>query len=282
MGGLEEKFKRLAKRSDKVVGDSTKFMEDAVHELLKARRILRGSYALGYFLDAESDRSLREKVVVFELMQNDLEVATEQLSQMVNRLYLKTPRGRIISSTRFLRRKRHEFLSSADKEFIPPDRPGPWLRLVNYSIKSPNLSIVSVHRDIDGEDSELFRAIEASLRENHGSPAPSPPPRRFPMFHNLFVDSDNDREGSDEHISDDSESGNPLLHVRQLMAMIETLSADMHIGSKCARDGCIHRAVTDPTVAYNGYCSDRCCQLFRERERQQFRNRRIEGSVVCV
>lgn len=99
-----------------------------MREVLKARQILRGSYALGYYMDLEVDRSLKDKVVVFEFLQNELEIATEQLSQMVNRLHLKTPRGRIISATRFLRRKRHEFLSSAEKDFIPPDHAGPWSR----------------------------------------------------------------------------------------------------------------------------------------------------------
>jgi ankyrin repeat/IBR domain-containing protein 1 len=265
LDGLDEKFRRLVKRSNKVVSDNMKFMEEAIHELLKARRILRGSYALGYFLDAESDKSLKEKVVVFELMQNDLEVATEQLSQMVNRLYLKTPRGHIISATQSLHRKRHEFLNSADNEFIPPDHPGQWLR------------------GSDGEDSELFRAIEASLRENHDSlSSPSPSSHHIPLYHRLFVASDNDHEESDEHISDESESGNALLQLSQLMAMIDSFSAERHIGSICGRNGCIHRAVMDPLVSHNGYCSDRCCQLQRERERQQFRNRSSKCRVILV
>ncbi|VDH97533.1 ankyrin repeat and IBR domain-containing protein 1 [Mytilus galloprovincialis] len=65
----------------------TKFVEDAVHQLLKARRVLKCSYVYGYYLDGPG-----YKKIVFEFMQTELEECTEILSQMVNRLYLRTPR----------------------------------------------------------------------------------------------------------------------------------------------------------------------------------------------
>ncbi|KAL0963333.1 hypothetical protein UPYG_G00304850 [Umbra pygmaea] len=64
----------------------TTFIEDAVLELLKTRRILKCSYPYGFFLEPKST-----KKEIFELMQTDLEMVTEDLAQKVNRPYL--PRG---------------------------------------------------------------------------------------------------------------------------------------------------------------------------------------------
>ena len=44
--------------------DETKFVEEAVHQLLKARRVLKFSYVYGYYLDGPQYRKL-----VFEFMQ---------------------------------------------------------------------------------------------------------------------------------------------------------------------------------------------------------------------
>ena len=44
--------------------DETKFVEEAVHQLLKARRVLKCSYVYGYYLDGPQYRKL-----VFEFMQ---------------------------------------------------------------------------------------------------------------------------------------------------------------------------------------------------------------------
>ena len=44
--------------------DETKFVEEAIHKLLKARRVLKYSYVYGYYLDGPPYRK-----IVFEFMQ---------------------------------------------------------------------------------------------------------------------------------------------------------------------------------------------------------------------
>ncbi|XP_078345058.1 ankyrin repeat and IBR domain-containing protein 1-like [Oculina patagonica] len=94
----------------------TAFIEDAVHELLNARRVLRASYAYGYYLTGNKD-----KKAIFESMQTEVEEATETLSQMVARPYLRTPRAQIIQTTQLLHRKRQDFLLALTRGLIPDD-----------------------------------------------------------------------------------------------------------------------------------------------------------------
>lgn len=94
----------------------TSFIEDAVHGLLNARRVLRASYAHGYFLTGNKD-----KRAIFESMQTEVEEATETLSQMVARPYLRTPRAQIIHTTQLLHRKRDDFLLALSRGLIPDD-----------------------------------------------------------------------------------------------------------------------------------------------------------------
>jgi ankyrin repeat/IBR domain-containing protein 1 len=46
---------------------------------------------------------------------------------MVNRLYLRTPRKRIIEQAQIVQRKRQEFLTAIAKGLVPPETP-PGLR----------------------------------------------------------------------------------------------------------------------------------------------------------
>ncbi|XP_029104062.1 ankyrin repeat and IBR domain-containing protein 1-like isoform X2 [Scleropages formosus] len=96
----------------------TTFIEDAVHELLKTRRILKCSYPYGFFLEPKST-----KKEIFELMQTDLEMVTEDLAQKVNRPYLRTPRHKIIRDTCLVQQKRQEFLASVARGVAPNDSP---------------------------------------------------------------------------------------------------------------------------------------------------------------
>ncbi|XP_036452245.1 ankyrin repeat and IBR domain-containing protein 1 isoform X2 [Colossoma macropomum] len=96
----------------------TTFIEDAVHELLKTRRILKCSYPYGFFLEPKST-----KKEIFELMQTDLEMVTEDLAQKVNRPYLRTPRHRIIRAACLVQQKRQEFLASVARGVAPNDSP---------------------------------------------------------------------------------------------------------------------------------------------------------------
>lgn len=131
-----------------------RFIEDAIRELLRARRILRSSYVFGFYLD--STRTYKK--FIFEFIQTEFEESTEILSQMIARPYLKTPRSKIIRATNELRRKRAEFLDTIAKGLIMPLTP-------------PNLKRYSKQRwkyllkDETQNDDEMKNAIALSLRE---------------------------------------------------------------------------------------------------------------------
>ncbi|XP_061572366.1 ankyrin repeat and IBR domain-containing protein 1-like [Cololabis saira] len=112
-----EQLSRALRGRDGGPPDTT-FIEDAVLELLKTRRILKGSYPYGFFLEPKST-----KKEIYELMQTDLEMVTEDLAQKVNRPYLRTPRHRIIRAACLVQQKRHEFLTSVARGVAPNDSP---------------------------------------------------------------------------------------------------------------------------------------------------------------
>ncbi|KAJ8981920.1 hypothetical protein NQ317_008825 [Molorchus minor] len=97
---------------------STKFMDDGVRELLKARRVLCGSYVYGYYLEDDGYNKM-----IFEFMQNELEEVTEKLSEMIARPYLRTPKAVIVQTSALARRKRHEFVRAVSQGLIPPETP---------------------------------------------------------------------------------------------------------------------------------------------------------------
>ncbi|KAJ8942883.1 hypothetical protein NQ314_009900 [Rhamnusium bicolor] len=96
----------------------TKFIEDGVRELLKARRVLCGSYVYGYYLEDDGYNK-----TIFEFMQNELEEVTEKLSEMIARPYLRTPKAVIVQTSALARRKRHEFVRAVAQGLIPPETP---------------------------------------------------------------------------------------------------------------------------------------------------------------
>lgn len=126
----------------------TQFVEHAVQQLLKARKVLKCSYVYGYYLDGPGYMK-----IVFEFMQTELEETTEILSQMVNRLYLRTPKKRIIEQAQLVQRKRHEFILAISKGLVPPETP-PGLRKHRRRKYS-----------MDTEDEQLRKAILASIQE---------------------------------------------------------------------------------------------------------------------
>ncbi|MGH0122964.1 UNVERIFIED_CONTAM: hypothetical protein FKN15_077618 [Acipenser sinensis] len=115
----KEKMEQLSRAlSGAEGGPDTTFIEDAVRELLKTRRILKCSYPYGFFLEPKST-----KKEIFELMQTDLEMVTEDLAQKVNRPYLRTPRHKIIRAACLVQQKRREFLASVARGVAPNDSP---------------------------------------------------------------------------------------------------------------------------------------------------------------
>ncbi|XP_043822655.1 ankyrin repeat and IBR domain-containing protein 1 isoform X2 [Dromiciops gliroides] len=116
----KEKMEQLSRALSGTDGGcpDTTFIEDAVQELLKTRRILKCSYPYGFFLEPKST-----KKEIFELMQTDLEMVTEDLAQKVNRPYLRTPRHKIIRAACLVQQKRREFLASVARGVAPADSP---------------------------------------------------------------------------------------------------------------------------------------------------------------
>lgn len=116
----KEKMEQLSRALKETEGGcpDTTFIEDAVHVLLKTRRILKCSYPYGFFLEPKST-----KKEIFELMQTDLEMVTEDLAQKVNRPYLRTPRHKIIRAACLVQQKRQEFLASVARGVAPADSP---------------------------------------------------------------------------------------------------------------------------------------------------------------
>ncbi|XP_073485719.1 ankyrin repeat and IBR domain-containing protein 1 [Aquarana catesbeiana] len=112
-----EQLSRALSETESGCPDTT-FIEDAVQELLKTRRILKCSYPYGFFLEPKST-----KKEIFELMQTDLEMVTEDLAQKVNRPYLRTPRHKIIRAACLVQQKRQEFLASVARGVAPADSP---------------------------------------------------------------------------------------------------------------------------------------------------------------
>ena len=111
-------------------GKGTKFYEDGVWELLKARRILCGSYAFGFYLamavaeEAEGNDKNRNVDVlhtkaVFDLLQSELEQAAERLSEVIARPYLRTPKRAIVEVVSACRKRRHELLKACYRYVFP-------------------------------------------------------------------------------------------------------------------------------------------------------------------
>ncbi|XP_063955121.1 ankyrin repeat and IBR domain-containing protein 1-like [Lytechinus pictus] len=154
------KMRKLACHSDaKASKEETQFIIDAIHELLAARHILKFSYPYGFYLE---DRGGSKQI--FEFMQNELEEASENLSQMVARNYLRTPRTKIIQAAHLTKRKRYEFLSAVSKGFLPPDvsSDSPQRRRRTSS----SWSYQTWDDDsADENDEALRRAIEESIQD---------------------------------------------------------------------------------------------------------------------
>ncbi|XP_013414520.1 ankyrin repeat and IBR domain-containing protein 1-like [Lingula anatina] len=125
--------------SDPATADiETKFIEDAVHQLLKARRVLKCSYVYGYYIEEVGIRK-----PIFEFMQTELEEATENLSQMINRPYLRTPRNKIIGQAQLVTRKRHDLIGAIARGLVPVDlSPGNSRKKYSFDVDFSQLEIL--------------------------------------------------------------------------------------------------------------------------------------------
>ena len=57
--------------------------------------------------------------MLFETMQNELEEVTEMLSQMVARVYLRTPKAKIVETAQILQQARLKFVDAVANGLIP-------------------------------------------------------------------------------------------------------------------------------------------------------------------
>ena len=57
--------------------------------------------------------------MLFETMQNELEEVTEMLSQMVARVYLRTPKAKIVETAQLLQQARLKFVDAVANGLIP-------------------------------------------------------------------------------------------------------------------------------------------------------------------
>ena len=130
------------------------FIEDAIKELLKSRRILRSSYVFGYYLD----NLMTHKKFIFEFIQTEFEECTENLSQIIARPHLKTPKNKIIKTTKLLKCKRIEFLETISKNLTLPLTPPTSKR--RMSTKRWNFLL----KDDSQDDEELKSAIAMSIK----------------------------------------------------------------------------------------------------------------------
>ena len=108
----DEKMTKL--RASTSAEEDVTFFKDAVRELLKCRHVLKGSYALSYFIHNETGRTEFIKLLA------DLEGSTELLAQSVNRPHLQTPKDKIILLTVQCREQRRSFLP-AGRKFNPTE-----------------------------------------------------------------------------------------------------------------------------------------------------------------
>ncbi|XP_045177754.2 ankyrin repeat and IBR domain-containing protein 1-like [Mercenaria mercenaria] len=215
--------------------DETKFVEEAVNKLLKARRVLKYSYVYGYYLDGPPYRK-----IVFEFMQTELEECTEILSQMVNRLYLRTPRKKIIEQSQICHRKRLEFLTAISKGLVPPETP-------------PGLRKKRRKYSMDTEDEDLRKAILASIEDfDPQNPWIVDASGRHTNIAALLDWPSDDSDDSDDEQRQSNDQGSPSAESQP---------------ENCLRDGCTRSRAKNPrTGELHNFCSLRCSRLHKQRK----------------
>ncbi|XP_022243992.1 ankyrin repeat and IBR domain-containing protein 1-like isoform X2 [Limulus polyphemus] len=169
---------------------------------------------------------------------HDLEEAAEKLSEMVARPYLRTPRDKIIQSTIYCRRKRHEFVTAVSKGLIPPETP-PSLRRTKHRRYPGLMGIDSV------EDEQISQAIMASLWDmDPQNPWVKDVQGRHSNLSAIYDWPDCD--------SDDSEA---YAHNALTVSILGV----------CARKGCQKARARNPrTGTLHEYCSLQCLQNYTE------------------
>ncbi|CAH1249206.1 ANKIB1 [Branchiostoma lanceolatum] len=240
------KMNDLALAAASTVGNqrvSTRFVEEAIRELLSARRVLKFSYCYGYYVgDARKRR-------IFEDIQTELEEATETLSQMIARPYLRTPRSKIIQGAQLTQRKRHDFLAAVEKGLLPPETPPSERRRILMDLFRPRFFEEEDEESLQDEDAALAQAILASLRDAFPQEPPTPP------------------QGDSSTQSSDEPSPNPATRLASTGASptrVPPVDPTLCLRIGCGRPRAVHRQSGRP----HDFCSLRCLQMARRRGRR--------------
>lgn len=226
---------------------SVHFLGDAAWELLRARRILCGSYAYGYYMQDEGYAK-----TVFELLQHNLEEAAKDLSDILSTPRLRASHRTIVESAERVLRKREEFLKAIARGLVPPETPP-------SSRRTRRRRYPTVFGLDPPEDEQLMVALLESIGDG---PMEDPWVKDARGCHaNLAALFDWPRDpstsGSSSSDTDDEDRKSALIRA---------------VGV-CSREGCTRPRARNPrTQKLHEYCSLRCQTKHSNRELHQVRN----------
>lgn len=215
------------------------FLGDAVWELLRARRILCGSYAYGYYMQDDGYGK-----TVFELLQHDLEEATKVLSDMLSSPRLRFSHRSIVESAERVLKKREEFLRAISRGLVPPETPP-------SSRRTRRRRYPTVFGLDPPEDEHLMLALLESIGDG---------PMEDPWV--------KDARGCHANLSalfdwphDPSTSGS---------SASDTDDEEVREVGVCLREGCTRPRARNPrTQKFHDHCSLRCQTMHSNQERHR-------------
>uniref|UniRef100_A0A131Y3K0 RBR-type E3 ubiquitin transferase n=1 Tax=Ixodes ricinus TaxID=34613 RepID=A0A131Y3K0_IXORI len=215
-----------------------RFLCSAVQELLRARRILCGSYAYGFYLDEDGYGR-----TVFELMQRDLEEASGKLSGMLCGRHLRCPRRVVVEAADRVARKRLELLRAVAQGLVPPESPPRAPRGVR---KRPYPTVLGLDPP---EDEQVLLALLESVGD---APLDDPWVKDVRGCHaNVAALFDWPPENDSNSDSADEDT--------------EDLFGD--VLGVCSRDGCNRPRARNPrTREMHEHCSFKCHRLDRNKD----------------
>ncbi|OQV24034.1 Ankyrin repeat and IBR domain-containing protein 1 [Hypsibius exemplaris] len=222
--------------------EQLKFLEDAAVELLKARKVLKGSFVYAYYLE--------DHRVLFEYMQHELEKSVEKLTVMICVRYLRTCKDDINRMTRTVRRRRHEFIVAVNKGLMIPETP-PSIRKKRKR-RLPGLFGLDFDDVVLQEEDGKAGTASSSLLEHGSASDPWVLDKRGRHTNFAALYDWPEMEDSDEDIS--------------------VMMASSSIGgiAACAKSRCSRPCVKNPrTGVLHQFCSLRCKHYHEEESKNK-------------
>ncbi|KAL3204796.1 hypothetical protein MRX96_041179 [Rhipicephalus microplus] len=223
------------------------FLGDAAWELLRARRILCGSYAYGYYMKDEGYAK-----TVFELLQSNLDEAAKNLSDILSTPRLRASHRTIVESAERVLRKREEFLKAVARGLVPPETPP-------SSRRTRRRRYPTVFGLDPPEDEQLMIALLESIGDG---PMEDPWVKDARGCHanlSALFDWPRDPSTSGSSSSDTEDEDRKL-------ALIQAVGV-------CSREGCTRPRARNPrTQKLHEYCSLRCQTKHNNGELHQLHN----------